>query len=191
MNPIIKTINERRAVRKYKAAPIERNIIDLLLDAGRMAPSALHHQPWKFYVLTDRTLISDFDALTTEVAKKVFADPHAVEFLKNENPIFHGAPVVIFISCKKQASQWASLDIGMCSQNIMLAAKSIGLDTCPVGLGKFVEKTSLYPILEIPPDEEIQLAIIAGYGDEQPAAPPRKKDNVVYVEVKEGVEAKN
>lgn len=183
MNEIIKTINQRRAVRKYKAMPVEKDTIEFLLDAGRMAPSALHHQPWRFYILTDKILISDFETATTEVAKKLFTDPHAAEFLKTENPIFHGAPLVIFITCPEQASPWAMLDIGMCSQNIMLAAKSIGLDTCPVGLAKFAERTALYPILEIPEGEKIQLAIVVGYGAEVPVIPPRKKDNAVFIEV--------
>jgi len=52
--------------------------------------------------------------------------------------------VVIFI-ISPHDNEWASLDVGMCAQNIMLAAKSLGLDTCPVGFGKYVEKTKIFP----------------------------------------------
>jgi nitroreductase len=182
MNEVIRTINERRAVRRYKTGVVERTMIEMLLDAGRMAPSGVNQQPWKFYVLTGANLISNFDKLIKEAAEKLFTDPHATEFLKIKNPIFHGAPVVIFITSPKVGSEWVSLDIGMCSQNIMLAAKSLGLDTCPVGLGKFVEKTSLYPVLKIPSSEQVQLCVIVGYGNESPAIPEREKENVVYIE---------
>ena len=51
MNDTLKTIYERRAVRKYKDRPVEKHLVEQLLDAGRMAPSAINRQPWKFYVM--------------------------------------------------------------------------------------------------------------------------------------------
>ena len=41
-----KTIYERRAVRRYKDKPVDRKLIEQVLDAGRMAPSAMNKQPW-------------------------------------------------------------------------------------------------------------------------------------------------
>ncbi len=69
----------------------------------------------------------------------------------------------------------------MCSQNIMLAAKSIGLDSCPVGFGKFVEKTQIYSKLNIPDSDQVNLAIIIGYGNENPEVHERIKNNVIYI----------
>jgi len=48
----LKTIYERRAIRKYKDKPVDNAIIGEILDAGRMAPPAINKQPWKFYILT-------------------------------------------------------------------------------------------------------------------------------------------
>ena len=71
--------------------------------------------------------------------------------------------------------------MGMCSQNIMLAAKSIGLESCPVGLGKFIEHTTIYSKLNVPTNEQVNLAIVIGYGDEKPEAKERIKNNVIFV----------
>jgi nitroreductase len=65
---------------------------------------------------------------------------------------------------------------------MMLAAKSLGLDTCPVGLAKFVENTEIYSGLKVPKNDHVLLAIILGYGDESPEIHERKKENVFYVE---------
>ena len=54
MNEVLKIIYARRAVRKYNDKPLDRKIIEELLDAGRMAPSAINKQPWKFYILTKK-----------------------------------------------------------------------------------------------------------------------------------------
>jgi nitroreductase len=62
----------------------------------------------------------------------------------------------------------------------MLAAKSLGIDSCPIGFGKFVEKTPNYSKLNIPSDEQVHLAIILGYGEETPLVHKRTNQNVFY-----------
>jgi len=45
MNEVIKNIYERRAVRKYTDQVVTKDIIEEIVDAGRMAPSAMNKQP--------------------------------------------------------------------------------------------------------------------------------------------------
>ena len=197
MNDTIKTIFERRAIRKYKEKAVSKEIIEQIIDAGRIAPSAMNRQPWKFYVVTSK---EDIKLFSHEIAKQGLKTipktgikeavksivtgitnlSHGIDFLLSKDPVFHEAPVVIFITAPKD-NEWAALDIGMCSQNMMLAAKSLGLDSCSIGFGKFVEKTKSYSKLNIPSDERVHLAIIIGYGDEKPEVHKRKKDNVFYI----------
>jgi len=180
MNEVLTTIHARRAVRKYKDSPVDPALIEQIIDAGRMAPSAMNRQLWKFYVLTDRELIKSLSPFVINVANKVLSWAHGVDQSTTSDIIFHNAPVVIFITAPKR-NEWASLDVGMCCQNMMLAAKSLGLDTCPVGFAKLLEKTKKISILEMSRSEEIKLAIIIGYGDETPVTPERKKNNVYFV----------
>lgn len=193
----IRTIYDRRAVRKYRSKTIDDDLLEKVLDAGRMAPSAMNRQPWKFYILTHQDTIS---LMSKEIAKVAFKSvvksslKHPLDTIKtllhatpgllhidNEDPIFHSAPVVIFITSPKNY-EWAGLDIGMCAENMMLAAKSLGLDTCPVGLAKYAQQTSVFHKLEIPNSEEIQLAILLGYGNEIPEVHPRIKNNAIFID---------
>jgi len=197
MNEVIKTIFERRAIRKYKDKPVSHEIIEQVLDAGRMAPSAINKQPWNFYIVTSKELIQLFSSEIVKVGLKSIPElgiknvikaiasgithlSHGIDFIKAKDPVFHGAPVVIFIAAPKD-NEWAALDIGMCSQNMMLAAKSLGLDTCPVGFGKFVEKAKDYSKLNIPSTHHVHLAIVLGYGDETPEVHERVKNNASYL----------
>ncbi len=194
---IIDVIYRRRAVRSYTDQPVARNIVEEIIDAGRMAPSAINKQPWKFYVLMDKATIKSFSKEIAHVALKDFAQSgikkitqttnHLLHFMHDFNfgalsdPIFHGAPVVIFITAPRD-NEWAPLDIGMCSQNMMLAAKAFGLDSCPVGFGKFVQHTKIFSRLNVPPSEEVQISIILGYGDEKPELHTRKNDNIIFID---------
>ncbi len=185
MNDVLKTIYSRRAIRRYLNKPVDRTIIEQLLDAGRMAPSAMNKQPWHFYIVTKQEDISLYSAAIIDAALKSLPNTgvhdlsHGVEFFKTADPVFHGAPVVIFLTAAK-GNEWAPIDIGMCAQTIFLAAKSLGLDSCPVGFGKFIEQTPHYKRLGIAEDEEVILSIIIGYGDEIPAVHPRDKNNAFY-----------
>jgi nitroreductase len=196
LNDTLKIIYDRRAVRKYKRRAVSKELIEQIIEAGRMAPSAINKQPWRFCVVTKSDDIRLFSKEIYKVALKEFVKAgirkiikttrdilhfsHDTDFLKDDDPVFHGAPVVIFISSPKE-NEWAPLDVGMCSQNMMLCAKSIGLESCPVGFGKYVEKTEIFPRLGIPPDEQVNLAIVFGYGDETPKIHERLKDNVMYL----------
>ena len=62
----LKTIYERRAVRKYKDKPVDKEIIEQILDAGRIVPSAINRQSWKFYVIMKKETIQSF---SKEIAK--------------------------------------------------------------------------------------------------------------------------
>ncbi|MDE3185535.1 MAG: nitroreductase [Bacteroidota bacterium] len=194
----LQTIFERRSVRKYKNKFVDKNTIEKILDAGRMAPSAMNEQPWKFYVVTHKETIQSFSKEISKITAKEFlkAGPGRIikniihllnfsqgfQYLKTKDHVFYEAPVVIFITGPRN-NEWVDLDIGMCAQNIMLAAKSMGLDTCPIGLGKFLEHTKLYPQLKTSPKEEIKLSIILGYGDETPDVHKRITKNAVFMDV--------
>ncbi|MDN3654243.1 nitroreductase [Ferruginibacter paludis] len=193
-------ICQRRAVRKYKDKPVSIELIEKILDAGRMAPSAINKQPWKFFILTRRETIRHFSKEIKKVAVKDFVKagpaqilktvthllhflPGAIELFKSSDHVFYGAPVVIFITAPAD-NEWASLDVGMCAQNMMLAAKAMGLDSCPVGFGKYVEHTKIYSLLTIPKSDEVKLALIFGYGNETPEMHKRVRNNAFFIDGK-------
>lgn len=194
-NETIQTIYQRRSIRKFKDLSVNKNTIEMIVNAGRMAPSAINKQPWQFHILTKH---EDLDAISKAVSKKlikgVFSKgikglinnvlefihfPSKANFMNLRDPVFHGAPVVIVISAPKD-NEWASIDVGMCAQNMLLASKSLGLDTCPIGMIKFLDDPVLLKKLKIPPANEIKIAIGLGYGDEKPMPHDRISDNLFY-----------
>jgi nitroreductase len=178
-NETLHIIHERRSVRKYKKESINKLHIEQIIGAGRMAPTATNKQEWKFYVLTNEEKIKLYSSEICKVANNIL-HLSLKDFHNEEDVVFHGAPVVIFITAPKN-NDWAALDVGMCCQNIMLAAKSLGYDSCPVALANAIEKTSVYKELHIPTDEQIKLTIVLGYGDEKPKTQERKTDNIIFL----------
>lgn len=197
MNEILQNIYQRRAVRKYKNIGVERHLIDDVIAAGTMAPSAKNEQSWKFYVLTDREKIKK---LSKEIAHRAYHHLKDVSLkdiaqmtlsmfhfstikdliLRNDH-VFYGAPVVIFITSPVH-DEWGGLNTGMCAQNMMLAAQSLGLATCPIGFARMVSEVEDYYLLNIGSNEQIELALTLGYANEAPATPPRENRQVTYLD---------
>lgn len=54
----------------------------------------------------------------------------------------------------------------------------------PMGLAKFVEDTELYPTLKIPKEDHVVIAVIPGYGNENPEIHERKRDNLFFIDLR-------
>jgi nitroreductase len=183
MNETIKTIKERRSVRTYKDKPIEKEKINEILECGLMAPNARHLQPWKFIVVTNKDLIR-------ETAKRVQDNvidnpryPFVKERLKTkEDAIFYSAPLVIFILGDKK-NKWSKIDCSLAAENMMLASKSLGLGSCPIGMARHLkDEKDLIEKLGFDENYELIITLVFGYSDEEPELKERKKDVVEWIE---------
>lgn len=52
---MIKSISDRRSIRKFKDTAITKDMVDEILNAGRLAPSSKNRQPWKFTVVSGQS----------------------------------------------------------------------------------------------------------------------------------------
>ncbi len=108
----LQTIYERRSVRKYRNQMVEKNTIEKILDAGRMAPSAMNEQPWMFYVVSHQETIQSFSKEISKITAKellkagpgriiktiihLFNFSQGLKYLKTKDHVFYEAPIVIF-----------------------------------------------------------------------------------------------
>ncbi|MBT9832156.1 nitroreductase family protein [Clostridium baratii] len=163
-------INKRESVRGYLDKQVEREKIIKIIEAARVAPSACNAQPWKFIVVNDKEI-------TREVAKNLY-DP-----MIGLNKFALTVPVFIVVVGEKRnltskmgelikKKDYTSIDIGIASEHICLAATELGLGTCMMGW--FKEK-EIKKLLNINKNKEIHLVISLGYYyDKEPRNKVRK-----------------
>jgi nitroreductase len=189
MNPVLKAIAERRAVRSYDSKPVPREIINKIIEAANQAPSAMNSQPWRFVIVEDK----EFHRKLTEAAipnskKRLepFKDVNPERYqsiMKRyeelEDPIYYSAPVIIFVI---GSGQFVDLSSPLACENIMLAAYSLGLGSCWVHLGSLVtDNEEIKKELELSNDERIYGPIIIGYTQNFPEPPPKKDPRVKWI----------
>lgn len=137
-----------RAVRKYTDQPIPDDALQRMLQAGRATGSASNRQPWRFYVIRNRDVLS-------QVAETVY-----------EPSNINGCQVAIALVMTRRRS----FDAGRVAQNIALAAWAEGIGTCPNGLN---EPDQLRRILDLEEGHEVATILSVGY----PAEPLRPKSS--------------
>lgn len=93
-------------------------------------------------------------------------DKQAMAAQQLRNFQFFDAPVGLFFTVKKVMGIGAKMDIAMMLQNIMIAAKARGLDTCPQTAWNMFHNPVLH-LLNAPEDEELVCALCLGYADLQ------------------------
>ena len=128
MNETLQTIANRYSCRAYTGRPVEREKLEAIAKAAIQAPSAMNRQPWQVIVITNKTLLDEMDADGIATLKG-----EALErFNKWGGKLFFNVPCM-FLVLKKTG---ADLDTGILTQNISLAATSLGLGNVICGMAR-------------------------------------------------------
>jgi F420 biosynthesis protein FbiB-like protein len=183
-------MRSRRSIRRYRAEPIPREMIDRLLEAAIWAPSAHNRQPWRFAVVAtpgakERLASAMGDRLRADRLRD--GDPiDAIErdFRRSRARIV-GAPLVL-VAClsmrdmdlypdeRRAAAErtMAIQSVAASIQNLLLAAHALGLGACWMCAPLFCPDT-VSAALGLPDDWEAQALITLGYPADAGKPPSR------------------
>lgn len=175
MNEIIKTIEERRSVRKFKPELPPKEALEQIVEAGRYAASGMGKQATATVVITRKDLRDKLSTANREIGG----------FPEGMDP-FYGAPAILVVlgdkSCPTHVYD-GSLVLG----NMMLAAHSLDLGSIWIHRAKEEferpECQALLKELGLEGDWEGIGHCAIGYANgDLPTATPRKDGRVFWVE---------
>lgn len=204
---LVDLMRSRRSCRNFKTTPVAMEVLKDLVRIGTTAPSGTNSQLWTFHIFPDRASVTVFAAAIGDFFKKLNrmaergpARLFSKVFLKDvlgiyyreyyeavrdamaeaeaggRERLFHGAPAVIAIGSKPGASCPAE-DALLASQNILLAAHTMGLGTCLIGFAVEAMKheKKVKQAVGIPVKEKIYSVIAVGYPAFRYARPAQRK----------------
>lgn len=212
---LVQLMASRRSCRNYTDQAIERTLLEDLIKVGTTAPSSTNSQRWTFTLLPDRAAVNAFgqrigmffrklNRLAEKrlicTALKWIGKPALDNYYREFYPsvkeglreyersgrdlLFHGAPVVIVVASQPGGSGRME-DALLATQNILLAAHSMGLGTCLIGFAVEAIKSdsTIQQFLTIPAEETVCSVIAIGHPDEQyEGLTGRKKVVIRYFE---------
>ena len=143
-------VASKRDERRYAGRDIPPDVVERILDAGRLAGSAANRQPWLFLVVETRELVEQL-ALHVYVPGNVLAARLLVAVVATR-----GRP---------------GFDHGRAAQNMMLTAWNEGVASCPNGLR---DPDAAAAVLGLAGDE--QPATVLSFGNPATAREPESRD---------------
>lgn len=151
-------IRSRRSCRKYSSQAVEKEKLDRIIEAGRLAPSACNAQPWKFIIVDDRSLLQD-------LAEAASAKLLGMNWFVSQAPVQiivvrEKANITSRIGGTVKNKDYSLIDIGIASENICLQAEAEGLGSCIVG---WFDEERVKKILSIPGSKRVELIITIGH----------------------------
>ena len=169
--PFLELAEKRRSVRAYKPDPVPEDLLQQVLEAGRLAPSACNKQPWRFIVVRGET------------GRRALGAAYAREW-------FWKAPVVIAV-CILPKEAWtrsydgqnyAMVDGALAMDHMTLAAAEMGLGTCWIGA---FDPAAAREILNLPDGVEIVGMTPLGFPDVEPSPRVRSRRPLGEIVLKE------
>ena len=188
MSEVMDNILNRRSVRIYQDRPLPKSAVEEIIKAGNAAPSGANTQNWRFVAVQDAGTRKKLAELSKPRVEK-WIEQYANEQFKalrkrlatqDADTTYYGAPLIVFVV---GMGEMASYDCPMVCENMMLAARSMGIGSCWVLFGQLVtDDAEIRSMLELKEGEKVYGPIIFGYpkGD-FPKAPPKKGPAVKWV----------
>ena len=183
---LIDVIRNRRAVRDFTDASIDRPTIERLIEAAILAPSAMNLQPWAFAVLLGRERIEGHAKrakhwLLASLSQTSY-DPSIRHMLEDpEYALFYHAPALVVILAKSSGTQSAE-DCCLAGENLMLAARNEGLGSCWIGFARpWLDLPATKAELKLPDQYHVVAPIVLGYPKAWPESHGRKPAEIHWL----------
>jgi nitroreductase len=181
-------IYQRRSIKKYdtehKLSPEEET---KLLEAAIQAPTSFNIQHWRFVIVRNpelrqkiRKIFGNDQAQMTDASLLIIMTADTNGWKKNPERYWENAPkevadlLVNWMEPFHEGREWLQRDeaqrsIGMAMQTLMLAAKSMGYESCPM-IGFDIEKVS--ELINLPEDHVMGPMVAIGKGIKEPWPKP-------------------
>lgn len=141
MNDTIKTIMERRSTRRFKPEQLSDEQIAAIIKCGLAAPSAMNTQGWHFTVIQNTHLIDWMNDQIKTVLPEAGRQRMLSLYDGDENfSVFYGAPTVVIVS-GTEGDSYTDVNCGIATENMCLAAHSLDIASCIIGLAKLLFST--------------------------------------------------
>ncbi|MFC1691242.1 nitroreductase family protein [Nanoarchaeota archaeon] len=163
-----KVIKKRQTVRKFKKKEIPQTKLNKIIDAARIAPSAMNEQSWHFVVVKNKKSRKKIRQWYDEAREKFGGYKQDTSFVEN------GTIVLPFYEKKACAPE---VSAALATENLILAATALGLQ-CVYMVAPLWHKPNigrLKKITNIPKKYEPLCVVIVGYPEGKHKKKPKKK----------------
>lgn len=163
MSDILDLIRCRQSTRAYTDRLVDSVLLEKILEAGRLSPSARNTQPWTLYCTSRAEVINALGDGFDAIGRNLFVRDCGAFIAIVEEPLPENL---------KMHRRYAEFDIGMCIMQMCLEAESLGVSSCILGS---YDEESVKDVLGIPTDKSVSMVIALGYASDSTVRPKSRK----------------
>jgi nitroreductase len=157
----MKAIRKRRSVRKFSGEMVPREILEKIVDAGRLAATGSNRQPWDFIVVTDAGMMDKLTVVGKWMRKA-------------------GAIIAVVLD---PYSRWWLEDGSAAIENMLLASTALGYGSCWVEGDALPLEDEFKTLLCIPKGKRLLALVPVGVPVEWPTVEKRPLESVLHWQV--------
>lgn len=181
-NETLKIIKQRRSIRSYESEQVKDEELQAILEAAQYAPHA-GEEAWYFTVVQNEDLLKRLNYAAKEAACGMKMK-HLRNLGKDKNfNCLYNAPTLIIVSGNDKSPIPLNADCAAATQNMLLAAESIGLGSCWIYFVLLAFYSQQGPQfrkeLKIPEGYKPYNAAVFGYKKETVSIVPERKPNLI------------
>jgi len=168
-NRLVKTILHRRSIRRFQEHDVKDEEMDLIVEAGRLAPSTVNMQTWSFGIFTEKTWKETFGRSIPYGAKRAVMVLGDATRVKQGTDMFPDTPLVEYTVSAVNAS--------LAAMNMTLMAEALGMGSVMLsdtGKTGFFSAAYLKETLKLPSGVYPLMTVVFGYPEgKDPTMPPK------------------
>lgn len=181
-NETLKNIKQRRSTRSFKDEQIKDEELQAVLEAGLYAPYALD-QSRHYTVIQNKELLDKLNIAAKEAAKQMEFE-HLRELGNNESfNCLYNAPTLIIVSGNEQVPMPLEADCAAATENMLIAAESIGLGSCWIFFVLMAfsspQGPELRKELKMPDGYKPYYSVLLGYKNAATVNIPERNSNLI------------
>ena len=169
MKSFLELAQARQSDRAFEPGrAIEHEVLERILEAGRLAPSACNGQPWHFTMVTEPELLSDVAKATSGLGMNKFVKDASALVLVTLEP----TNITSRLGSSIKDKDFPIMDLGIATAYITLAAEDEGVGSCILG---WFDEDRIKGLVSIPAKRRLMLVVALGYAAKQKRKKVRKK----------------
>jgi nitroreductase len=167
MGDFFELIARRESCRNYSDRPVEREKLERMIEAARLAPSAVNSQSWFYTVVTGEEAVGAVRRCASQGGMNRFVQSCPAFIVAEEL----GANLLSRAAGKVKDQQYTQIDLGLSVMQLALAATELGLSTCMLG---WFDRKGLEDALGLSRGRP-RLVICVGYAADDGGKPKKRK----------------
>lgn len=190
-------MKSRRSTRKFQAKELEKEKLEMILDAGRHAPSGGNCQTTHFLVIQNKEVLDKLTIMVRDAFAKMEETPgmyksivNSIRLSKGGKYVFHYDPAALIVTANLKEYGNNIADCSCALENMMLEANALDLGSCWINQLKWLnEEPNVLAFLQslgLREGERVYGALAVGYADTKDGLParnplPRSGNEVTYI----------